>query len=423
MKRALRLSALALLVAAGVWLALTTSPPILEGQARQFFGVWRTRSIVFALALVWLALACGVASVSRRAFTRFALANASLAFAWIAAEIAGLVAIDWSRVGAATELSELGTRPVPHLSESGTTHEDLTRMWGYTGPELPFEYRTDRHGLRNDVDRESADVYLLGDSFLVAALVPFRESVCARLEERLQRPVMNVALIGLSVQAERDLLKELALPLERRLVVQFVFEGNDLLDSASYRRRHEGGSEAASEPRRSLAERTLLNQLVVRLQKATQPHPAYARLRTGRIGEVDYRFGWVKSSWAGREDEITHVLAALNDVRERVLAAGGEYALVLLPSKLRVLGPFCTFPDDSELRDWRAQLSPLPEHVAAWAREHSIACIDVTDALRACAERGEIPWFPGDTHWNAAGHRVVADALAAWAPLAARRNQ
>lgn len=420
MKRALRLSALALLVAAALWLALTTSPPILEGQARQFFGVWRTRSIAVALALVWLAAACGLASVSRRALGRFALANASLALAWIAAEGAGLIAIDWTRVGGPAELAELGTRAVPHLDERGTTHEDLTRMWGYDGPELPFEYRTDRHGLRNDLDRESADVYLLGDSFLVAALVPFRESLCALLEARLARPVMNVALIGLSVQAERDLLKELALPLERRLVVHFVFEGNDLLDSAAYRRRREA---ARTPEKRSRAERTLLNQLVVRAQRLTQPHPAYARLRTGRIGDADYRFGWVRSSWAGHEGEIEHVLAALEETRAHVTAAGGEYALVLLPSKLRVLGPLCTFPEDSELRDWPAQLSPLPDGVRAWARERSIPCLDVTEPLRASAARGEIPWFPGDTHWNAIGHRVVADALAAWAPLAARRTQ
>lgn len=420
MKRRLRWAALALVVLAAVWLALSKSPPVMEGHARQFFGVWRTRSVAVALFLVWVACACLLASVSKRALVRFALVNGVFVFTWLAVEVAGLTLVDWSDFAGPAELSELGTQAVPHMHVKGTTHEDLAQSWGYPCAEIPFDYATDRHGFRNAADREGADVYLLGDSFLVAALVPFEQTLCARLEQRLSRPVMNVALIGLSVQAERDLLRDSKLPLDGRLVVQFVFEGNDLLDSASYRAKQAGEVPVADS--RSFGERTLLNQLIVRAQRLTQPHPAYAPLHTGRIGDVEYRFGWVKSSWAGLEGELPHITETLADVRDRVRAAGGEYAVAILPSKLRVLGPLCDFSADSPLRDVAGQLSPVPEYVRAWAEREHVACLDLTEALRACAARGETPWFPGDTHWNASGHRAVADALTSWSPIAARRG-
>ena len=38
--------------------------------------------------------------------------------------------------------------------------------------------------------------------------------------------------------------------------------------------------------------------------------------------------------------------------------------------------------------------------------------LDLTDALQRAAAAGRIPWWPGDTHWNAIGYEVVGQALA-----------
>jgi hypothetical protein len=40
--------------------------------------------------------------------------------------------------------------------------------------------------------------------------------------------------------------------------------------------------------------------------------------------------------------------------------------------------------------------------------------LDLTAALRAACARGDVPWFPADTHWNANGCRAAAEALADW---------
>jgi hypothetical protein len=79
--------------------------------------------------------------------------------------------------------------------------------------------------------------------------------------------------------------------------------------------------------------------------------------------------------------------------RWRALAAeqGAVPALVFVP---RARDGF----DDRRWRGW----------LAAWAAAAHVPFLDLTDALRA---HGPELYLPADTHWSAAGHAVVADAL------------
>ena len=54
----------------------------------------------------------------------------------------------------------------------------------------------------------------------------------------------------------------------------------------------------------------------------------------------------------------------------------------------------------------------LMHRVAQWAEERRVPELDLTDALQSAAAAGRIPWWPGDTHWNAIGHEVAGQALA-----------
>jgi hypothetical protein len=45
------------------------------------------------------------------------------------------------------------------------------------------------------------------------------------------------------------------------------------------------------------------------------------------------------------------------------------------------------------------------------AEERRVPELDLTDALQRAAAAGRIPWWPGDTHWNALGHEVAGQAL------------
>lgn len=337
----------------------------------------------------------------------------SVVLTLVVLEAAGAVGIvNWSRL-LEPRVSQLGTRAIPHLDVSGNTFQDTASIWGMPSDPIPFRYHTDRRGYRNDLDRAAADVYLLGDSVLVAALLPFPQTVTARLESAIQKPVMEIALIGLGPQEEHQIFRDAKLDVRGRLVIQFIFEGNDMLDSKRFRETANKGSSA------TFLERSLSHQLLTRLQKLTQPVPDVATLRTGMIGQQKYTFRWARESFAGLEGETTAISDALEHFANEVRDAGGEFAIVFVPSKLRVLGPLCRFPPQSDLNNLASHLSPLRGYLRSWSDRNKIEFLDLTEPLQDAARAGRIPWFWGDTHWNAEGHAVAAEAIAAWGPIKA----
>jgi hypothetical protein len=51
--------------------------------------------------------------------------------------------------------------------------------------------------------------------------------------------------------------------------------------------------------------------------------------------------------------------------------------------------------------------------LAALFAEWQVPCLDLLSALRAAQAEGPV-YTPRDTHWNVAGNRVAAQALAEW---------
>lgn len=410
-RRQIALAAL-LALACILWLVATRDP---SPDVRRWFGLWRTRHVLVSLALAWATIAVLLRSVSLRALARGLLATFSVALCWLLLEVAGIVGVvSYPRVFGQDHGEPLGSQPLPNAHVRGQTTGDIAAGWGVAAEPVDFDFRTDRRGFRNAEDREAADVYLLGDSILVAGLLPFEDTVTARLEKDLGRPVMSIALIGLSPQAERDLFRRAQVPVRGRLVLQLIFEDNDLVDSETFRRRQTG----APEPSRvSLADRSLSHNLELWILSHTQPiHPVAARF-TGEIGGRPYYFAYARSAMRGHDGELPFIGAALAELRDEVVRQGGRYGVVLVPSKLRVLGPLCRWPPGSELGDYASQLSPLPGFLGQWSREVGVPFLDATEFFAARAASGEVPFFAADTHPNAAGHAALEQALSQWSAL------
>lgn len=397
----------ALLAAGSAALLVATAEDDASGQ--RFFGLWRTRHFLAACGLLWLSASCFLAARPRRlALLRFWLATTLCVAGLALAEVLGFLGIvDYDRVFG-THYDALGARAVPNLDLRGETFYDLSRAWRYPSEPVPFHYKTDRYGYRNHIDRESTDIVLLGDSILVAGLLPFEETVTARLEQKLGRSCMSIALIDMSPQEEAIHFRDARLPMRDRLLLHFVFEGNDLLDSADFRAN--GGAETET----PWSQRTLSYLALLALQRSTTSRRPAEHSKIGTIGGERYLFPWTRQSFEGLEGEVTPILDCILGLRDEVAASGGAYGVVLVPSKIRVLGPLCAWPPESSLHDWESHMSPFPAELIRRCAATGIPVLDLTEPLSAAAHAGRIPYFALDSHPNSAGHEIMADAIRKW---------
>jgi lysophospholipase L1-like esterase len=409
-RRARLLLAGALAITAG-WLALTAEAP--QGEEHRFFGRWRAQHFAVACSLLAVCALVGAAAVSRAALLRALFAGLLVTATWGLLEAAGLLGfVAYRDVFGPPRRPPLGREAIPHLDVRGETFEDIAMRWNLPREPVAFHYRTDRHGFRNAHDRAAADVYLVGDSVLVAGLLPFESTIAARLEARIAQPVANVALVAIGPEQERTMFRAAKLPVAGRLVLHFVFEGNDLEDARRYRARLRGG-----EPPDPLIARSFALNLALWLQRATQPQPPAARERRGTIGGTPYYFAYGPEAGHPEAEDAAALAETCRAFRDAVALGGGRYALVFVPTKLRVLGPLSTFPEDSPLRGAGGGVSRLAEVLRRIADAEDIPFLDLTPALAARARAGGIPWFRADTHPNAIGHDAAAEALAAWDPV------
>jgi hypothetical protein len=354
-----------------------------------------------------------------RVFSGLAYGVYAVTAAWLLLELAGVLGLvsykDWL---AGPSKFSMGFTLAPDRDERGETYQDTAYTWGLDTDPIPFHFRTDGHGLRNAEDRSEADVYLLGDSIVVGALVPFEETVTAKLEGALALDVMNVALLSIGPQQQHHVFRELGLPVDGRVVVQFIFEGNDQKDSHNYRVKQDGrpGEKKARGTAEKLWRRSLVRNLLDLLALEQRNFREMAEKRTCRIDGQLHTFHYGRLQVRDFDDEIDHITADLEAFSEEVSAQGGRYLVAFVPTKLRVLEDLCEFPDESDLPS--EHFGPLREAlVGEWSQRSGIPVLDLTPALQAAARSGRIPWFWGDTHWNEEGHQVASRALASWPAL------
>ena len=101
-------------------------------------------------------------------------------------------------------------------------------------PAEPFELKYDKNGFRNDEDFASADIAVIGDSYVESPMLPSSMLATTRLAKLMQQTVANLGQSGYGPQQELAVLKRYALPLHPKSVVWVFYEGNDLRDAERY---------------------------------------------------------------------------------------------------------------------------------------------------------------------------------------------
>ncbi len=385
-------------------------------------GAYRERWFLLCMAMTYCSLWATAVSFwrfNRTTLLRIGLMHLALLLPLLVAEctaFAGLVDFESLAAGHRATRNTSAVDPrlrwvgLPHFRSQGTVLPDLVGILGADAVPLRYSFQADEHGLRNPAPKPEARVLCLGDSILVGGLVPVDHLVTEKLERRLGVSVMNVSEVAYSPQEELIRLETLGLDLRRRLIVQFVFEGNDLQDSEiwrSWRTPQVGRRWPASG-----ATKALLGLLHGPKRAAGARRVGAFAAATGQSVPVYFLYD------ASRIDrylaELDHLRTAFCSARDRFAKQGAAYAIVLVPAKLTVLHACCTWSTTSEFRSPRSAESGFRRRLAQICKEDSIPFQDLTPALRATAAKGELPYFAADTHLNATGHAAAAEALSTW---------
>jgi hypothetical protein len=265
----------------------------------------------------------------------------------------------------------------------------------------PYAIRFDRDGLIFDpglrVENPAARVRLalMGDSFVEAADLPYRDSLAGRIEAAADR---DTEIRNFGVWSYSPVLYLLQWRMNVRAFrpthVVLVLFNNDVDDDARYDalaiKSADGAVEAVPAPGRAGIRGVLGRSRLLRLA-------AFSAERAGWLWQEEQ----ASVPWKDVEDapDISGVTGeALAALAREVRASGAEFLLTAVPSRSRIARTPGPEPDFSS-------------KCGAWAAAHGVRFLDLTPAFLAEPRDRPLLVVPGDFHWTAAGYRVAAEAV------------
>ena len=406
-------------------------------------SLWRRYSlgqILLAVAVTWLGLAAihiVMTPRRRRKLTGFKWAAVTLScLVVVVAEESALFALNiwtinpwyqWQDPANTRSADDelMYVRP-SHIDWEGRSRGDLMRDVAGDDPyALHVVFQTDSHGYRNSREIETADIVFIGDSFTEAGNVPEERTFVHLVDHALGRPAVNLGCTGYGGAEELIVLRRHGLPKQPKIVVWQICEWNDLFDEWQFSRwREKSAAERRQKARGSafkrVAGRWKRTSLLYRLYRrhAPRPLPTISGIFTDRHGrrhEVLFRHWLDRFCIPDGHPGLPLMEQSIGDGIALCREHGIHLIVMVVPMKMRAMGPSIRFDRDDvveplwrmpEGRDLASRLRPLCEG-------EGVTFIDLLPLLRERASCGELVYFPYDTHLAPAGHKVVADAVAA----------
>lgn len=286
----------------------------------------------------------------------------------------------------------------------------------------PFELKYDKNGFRNDQDLTSAEIAVIGDSYVESPMMPGSLLVTTRLAEIQRKTVANLGQSGYGPQQELAVLKRYALPLHPKSVVWVFYEGNDLLDALGYAEAvsflNSNWNSIDTVWNRSLTKNSL--SWLIRIFRGCVPKQhlktSHATVLDGEGKEYRVYFKDFSTSGLLTPQEIEALrksVAAIEEAYRLVQNEGARFIVVFAPTAFRVYHDIVNFDIDGG-NITQNELNDLPDRFHKMITEISpdIGYLDLTPALNSALRKNSLVFLSDDTHWSSEGHRVVAEALA-----------
>jgi hypothetical protein len=274
-----------------------------------------------------------------------------------------------------------------------------------------WDVKCDARGFRNPTDLQTADIAVIGDSFVEGVTVPQAQLTTSLLARLQGKVVANLAQGAYGPQQELIVVKRYALPLHPRLIVWMFSAGSDLDDVVYYDR-------AMNHPPnlwRAYLERSLLHIIYLRLFHPPRHPPGITHMgvfqapngKTVNIYFMDPAKPLTPQNLAAI-DRTARIVAEANELAS---AQGARTLFVFAPEKFRVFYNLCRYPPDSVCRNWVPNDMPARLEKAVRSIAPDIGYLDLTPYLVEAAKKGTVPYYPDDDHWSPEGHKIAAEAI------------
>lgn len=361
--------------------------------------------------------------------TRFLLTTGSLVFCWVLAEGAVLLGLVDYRVlfgsyesGTALSVAgrrfdkELLWRHDPHYRYEAPYQGNIGRALCIPpDPARTVAVRYDRNGFRNARDLDSAEIVVIGDSYMEGYFTPDERVITTRLSELQEKSVANLGHSGYGPQQELVVLQRFGFPLAPQTVVWAFFEGNDFLDAERYEEKvlRSGNGWWQDFWFRSLSRN--VSALLFRSEQPCTPDESLKELRAEFLDSM-HRTTTVffASAEVERVSEPTLRKAVAPIIRAAQLCRDRNirFLVAFVPEKFRVYHDLPNLAlSTAAIRQWH--VSDLPGRLQRLLADADprIEYVDLTPALKTAARSGIPTYLADDTHWTDEGNLVAADAI------------
>jgi hypothetical protein len=287
-----------------------------------------------------------------------------------------------------------------------------------------WKVRYDRNGFRNATDLRSADIAVVGGSYVEGTTIDQTELMTSLLGARQNAVVANFGQNAYAPQQELIVLRRFALPLKPKTVLWNFADFNDIRQAPVFSRETHYASGLRAFIQSSFTANALKQLATVgygtisslnRILYPENPRPALNRsgiLPNTRTGPV--RMYFLHPSLPLEPEQIQALddsIRIIGDANQLCAAQGARLVVVFIPDQFRVFHSFVQTPPGSELEHWT--VNDTPARLEQGLREASpeIGFLDLTPVMVAAVKGGVVPYFTDDNHWNPDGQRLAAEAI------------
>ena len=311
-------------------------------------------------------------------------------------------------------------------------------------PSLTVEWITDENGFRNSRRTDSADVVILGDSYMDYGQNG-SDTFPGRLEEKLSGlTVMNLGKSGYGPFQYLEVLKRFGLKYKPRYALFAFYEGNDILDIRNYR-LWKAGQLTTADPSHFMAQKSLYGRYRLALQTTARhvneavlewvqaaldknpllgeeryrihPDIALLDLGDGKLEKINIADGFTR--WHDAMVEQENWVALENILREfRDVCAAHQITPIVLyvPSSSHIYAQFSTSASGGNwlaIREGEvAAKKNTEQQVGRQVQSLGLEFVSLSPILERRAKEGRLLYFPLDPHWNSEGTELVATYVA-----------